>query len=67
MLISYFYKNSNIVCKRDDILNAVWGTDDYFTGRSMDVFISRLRKYFISDSNISIKSIRGVGFEFSYQ
>ena len=64
LLISYFYKNKNMVCKRDDILNEVWGTDDYFTGRSMDVFISRLRKYFKGDSNISINSLRAIGFEF---
>jgi len=64
LLISYFYNNKNLVCKRDDILNAVWGTDDFFTGRSMDVFISRLRKYFEQDPRISIKSLRGIGFEF---
>ena len=64
LLISYFFRNKNMVCKRDDILNAVWGTDDYFTGRSMDVFISRLRKYFKNDSGISINSLRGIGFEF---
>lgn len=64
LLISYFLRNKNTVCKRDDILNSVWGTDDYFTGRSMDVFISRLRKYFKEDPNISINSLRGIGFEF---
>ena len=64
VLISFLAKNKGKVIKRDDILNAVWGTDDYFTGRSMDVFISRLRKYFKYDSRISIKSIRGIGFQF---
>ena len=64
VLISFLAKNKGQVIKRDDILNAVWGTDDYFTGRSMDVFISRLRKYFKYDSKILIKSIRGVGFQF---
>jgi DNA-binding response OmpR family regulator len=45
-------------------LKAVWSTDDFFSGRSMDVFISRLRKYFKEDSSISIESIRGIGLEF---
>ena len=64
LLINYFYRNRNVVCKRDDILNDIWGTDDYFTGRSMDVFVSRLRKYFKDDSSIYINSLRGIGFEF---
>ncbi|MEM9259062.1 MAG: DNA-binding response regulator, partial [Bacteroidota bacterium] len=41
-----------------------WGDDDFFSGRSMDVFISRLRKYFQEDERISLKSTRGVGLEF---
>lgn len=63
-LIAYFFKNKNQMIKRDDLLTAVWGSDDFFSGRSMDVFISRLRKYFKQDSNISIESARGVGLTF---
>lgn len=63
-LIAYFFENKNQMVKRDHLLNAVWGTDDFFSGRSMDVFISRLRKYFKEDNNISIESARGVGLTF---
>ncbi len=63
-LINYLFQYKNTLLKRDEILINVWKNDDFFSGRSMDVFISRLRKYFKEDSNISIKSIRGIGLEF---
>lgn len=63
-LIQFLVAHKNVVLKRDEILTAVWGSDDFFTGRSMDVFISRLRKYFKDDLNISIESTRGIGLEF---
>ena len=53
--------SKNQIVKRDDVLNAVWGTNDYFTGRSLDVFITKLRKYFIDDENVKIESIPKVG------
>lgn len=53
--------SKNEIVHRSDILNSVWGDDDYFTGRSLDVFISKLRKYFKKDSSISIDSIPNVG------
>lgn len=56
--------NPNQVLKRDTILHNVWGEDDYYIGRSLDVFVSRLRKFFQSDTNIEIENIRGVGFKF---
>lgn len=64
MLIQFLYYNKNQLLKREEILTAVWKNDDFFSGRSMDVFISRLRKYFKEDTNISIESIRGIGLEF---
>lgn len=64
LLIQFLYQHKNQLVKREQILNAVWGSDDFFSGRSMDVFISRLRKYFVEDSSIKIESIRGVGLEF---
>ncbi len=64
VLIIFLFNHKNQLLKRNEILNAVWKNDDFFSGRSMDVFISRLRKYFKEDSNISIESIRGVGLEF---
>ncbi|MDP5202448.1 response regulator transcription factor [Flavobacterium sp. DG2-3] len=63
-LIEYLYLNHNQLLKREQILMSVWKTDDYFSGRSMDVFISRLRKYFNSDPKIKIESTRNIGLEF---
>lgn len=64
-LIQFLYANKNKLVKREDILKEIWGNDDFFSGRSMDVFISRLRKYFSEDPAISIPSVRGLGFEFN--
>ncbi|TMM58829.1 response regulator transcription factor [Maribacter algarum] len=64
VLIQYLYEHKNRMIKREDLLKDVWGNDDFFSGRSMDVFISRLRKYFKQDSNIAIESVRGVGLTF---
>ncbi len=66
-LIEYLYLNHNQLLKRDQILMSVWKKDDYFSGRSMDVFISRLRKYFNSDPKISIESTRNIGLEFKIE
>lgn len=49
---------------RDTAMKIVWGEDGYFVGRSMDVFISRLRRYFKSDPAIKISNVHGVGFKF---
>jgi DNA-binding response OmpR family regulator len=50
------------VVERELILNMVWGDDSYFNGRSLDVFITKLRKYLVEDESIAIKNIHGVGF-----
>ncbi len=63
-LIRFFYENKGALLSREEILVAVWGENDYFAGRSLDVFISRLRKYFKDDSSISIENRHGVGFVF---
>jgi len=63
-LISFLFNHKNQLLKREEILKAVWKNDDYFSGRSMDVFISRIRKYFKNDAKISIESSRGIGLEF---
>jgi len=60
-LLKMLLQNKNKVVKREVILNELWGDADYFTGRSMDVFISRLRKYLNKDKCIEIKSFRGKG------
>lgn len=62
-LLKFFYLNSNTVLKREDILTKIWGKDDYFLGRSMDVFITKLRKY-IKGQGVEIQTIHGVGFKF---
>lgn len=64
-LIRFFASNANKVLSRNEILEKIWGTDDYFLGRSLDVFISRLRKYFEADQNIKITNLHGIGFRFS--
>ena len=63
-LLHYLCKNHSQVIKREDILNAIWGNDDYFNGRSLDVFISKLRKYLAEDPGIKINNYHGVGFQF---
>ena len=64
-LIRFFAERPNKVLSRNDILAKVWGSDDYFLGRSLDVFISRLRKYFKDDPAIKITNLHGIGFRFS--
>ena len=62
-LILFLYQHKNQLLKRETVLGAVWHSDDFFAGRSMDVFISRLRRYFSDDNSISIESIRNLGLE----
>ncbi|KRB57745.1 response regulator transcription factor [Flavobacterium sp. Root186] len=64
-LLKLFLDNKNLVLKREQILTALWGTDDYFMGRSLDVFISRLRKILSNEKGISIENLHGIGFRFS--
>jgi DNA-binding response OmpR family regulator len=61
-VLKLLYKNRDRVLKREEILTQVWGNDDYFMGRSMDVFISKLRKYLKDDPGIQIVNYHGVGF-----
>jgi DNA-binding response OmpR family regulator len=63
-LLKLLHENRNQVVKRSFILETIWGKDDYFLGRSLDVFISRLRKYLNQDERIKIENIHGVGFKF---
>lgn len=61
-LLRFLIINKNKMMSREDILTEIWGEDDYFLGRSMDVFISRLRKYLTPDSGVDIRTVRGAGF-----
>ena len=62
-LMKLFIENKNEVVRRSFILESLWGEDDYFLGRSLDVFISRLRKYLAEDARIKIENIHSVGFK----
>jgi two-component system OmpR family response regulator len=62
LLLQILYQRRNEVVERSEILKTVWGDDTYFNGRSLDVFISRLRKYIAADSSLEIKNIHGRGY-----
>lgn len=62
-LLQFLCENRETVTKREEILLKVWGDDDYFKGRSLDVFISKLRKYLSEDKNVDIINFHGVGFK----
>lgn len=62
-LLKLFLDNTNIVLKRETILQKLWGNNDYFLGRSLDVFISRLRKILKEENHVRIENIPRVGFK----
>ncbi len=64
-LLQYLCINPNKILKREDILKDLWGENDYFLGRSLDVFITKIRKYLKEDSSIEIENVFGVGFIFN--
>lgn len=61
-LLKLLAERVNEVVSRDEILVRLWGKKDYFLGRSLDVFVSRLRKYLREDENLRLVSVHGVGF-----
>lgn len=61
-LLEYLLQNPDKVLRREEILTQLWGENDYFLGRSLDVFISRLRKHLSASQDISINNVYGVGF-----
>lgn len=62
-LLFYLFEKKNEVLDRTFILNKLWGNDDFFNARSMDVFISKLRKKLQNDENIKIINVRGFGYK----
>jgi DNA-binding response OmpR family regulator len=62
-LLKLLYENRNQLLTRETALKSVWGNDDYFIGRSMDVFIAKLRKYLKDDPSIFITNVHGTGFK----
>ena len=63
-ILNYLVAHRNNIIKREDLLKELWGTNDYFLGRSLDVFLTKIRKYLKEDPSISIENVFGVGFVF---
>lgn len=61
-LLSYLYHHRNRLCSHADILRRIWGRNDYFNRKSLNVFITRLRKHLESDPDIRIENVHGQGF-----
>ncbi|HOZ30824.1 MAG TPA: response regulator transcription factor [Bacteroidales bacterium] len=61
-LLKELILNKNTVLDRNEALRKIWGDDNYFNARSMDVYITKLRKYFKDDENIQINNVHGSGF-----
>lgn len=61
-LLAFLCQHKGTILKRDDILNKVWGNDHFFSSRSLDVFISRLRKLLHSDAAVKIENIHNIGY-----
>lgn len=66
-LLRILATNMNNLVERETALTMIWGSDDYFLGRSMDVFITRLRKYLKADEKLSIVNVHGVGYKLTDQ
>ncbi len=64
-ILNYLICHRNCVIKREDLLKVVWGESDYFAGRSLDVFITKIRKYLKDDPSLNIENVFSVGFIFN--
>jgi DNA-binding response OmpR family regulator len=64
-LLEFLCHHPNKVLKREEILSNVWGKNDFFLGRSMDVFMTRLRKLLATEPSVAIETIHGVGYRFT--
>jgi len=64
-LLKFLCEHPNRILRREEVLLNVWGKDDYFLGRSMDVFTTKLRKHFKADPDVILETIHGVGFRFN--
>ncbi len=64
-ILNYLSNHRNVIIKREELLKQIWGENDYFFGRSMDVFITKIRKYLKEDPELSIENVFGVGFIFN--
>ena len=64
-LLAFLCLHPDKALKREEILLNVWGKNDFFLGRSMDVFMARLRKMFSTDPSVTIETIHKVGYRFT--
>lgn len=64
-ILKYLCDHQNNIIKREEMLMELWGENDYFLGRSLDVFITKMRKYLKEDATLSIENVFGVGFIFN--
>jgi DNA-binding response OmpR family regulator len=60
--LQIFFRHGGKVIERDVFLKTVWEDDGFFVARSMDVFVSKLRKYLRSDDTLRIENVRGIGY-----
>jgi len=67
MLLRMLCQNVNELVRREQLLLNIWGSDDYFMGRSMDVYIAKLRSYLKDEPGVSIVNIHGTGFKLEIQ
>lgn len=65
-LLNLLYKNKHQVVPKSILLNTIWGDDNFFNARSLDVFITRLRRHLGADPNVQIINIRGIGYKLVY-
>ena len=64
-ILNYLTTHQNHIIKREELLKDLWGENDYFYGRSLDVFITKIRRYLKEDPELSIENVFGVGFIFN--
>ena len=62
-VLQQLYVQRNQVLGRAEVLQALWGDDTFFNGRSLDVYITRLRRYFRGDTHVQIVNVRGIGYK----
>jgi DNA-binding response OmpR family regulator len=62
-VLQHLYRQRNQVLGRAEVLQALWGDDTFFNGRSLDVYITRLRRYFRADDHVQIVNVRGIGYK----
>jgi DNA-binding response OmpR family regulator len=63
-LLKVFVRHQNLPVERKYILKEIWGDDSFFNSRNLDVYVTRLRKYFKEDPSLEIITLKGVGYQF---